>query len=458
MWKPKDLDEERPLYLAIAEALQRDIAEGRLEPGARMPTQRELSRSVGVDLSTVTRAYAEGARRGLLSATVGRGTFVSADVAVSVPLLPDDAHDSGLLEMGLVLPLYSLERELIEEMKTVFAETDIAPYLRYCEPRGMAEHREAGARWVGRYGIRAKAEDILIASGTQNGLASVLMALLKPGDRLAVEALSYPGLKTVAAMLGIRLVPIPMDKDGLIPEELEAACRREAPRALYLMPEVQNPTTLALSEPRRDAIADIVLRRGLVLLEDDAYADTREGRRPALGSRIPDNAIFFGGISKMFGAGLRISFLAVPRRFVGAVERALLASVWMASPLSAMLVARIMDSGAAERIIEAKKVEARRRSALANARLSSARFHCPRAGFFGWLELPSGWTGRDFEIAARAEGLRLFCAEKFAVGGRSPAAVRLSLSGPETLEDVERGMGIVAGMLARGPRGEAAIL
>lgn len=458
MWKPKDLDEERPLYLAIAEALQRDIAEGRLEAGARMPTQRELSRTVGVDLSTITRAYAEGARRGLLSATVGRGTFVSADVAVSVPLLPDDAHDAGLLEMGLVLPLYSLEKELAEELRTVIAETDIAPYLRYSEPRGMAEHREAGARWVGRYGIRAEAEDMLIASGTQNGLASVLMALLKPGDRLAVEALSYPGLKTVAAMLGIKLVPIPMDKDGLIPEELEAACRRDAPRGLYLMPEVQNPTTVALSEGRRDAIADIVLRHGLVLLEDDAYADTREERRPALGSRIPDNAIFFGGISKMFGAGLRISFLALPRRFAGPIERALLATVWMASPLTAMLVAHVMESGAAERIIEAKRIEARRRAALAIASLSSASFHCPSAGFFGWLELPSGWTGRSFEVEARAKGLRLFCAEKFAVGDRSPAAVRLSLSGPETIEDLERGMGIVAGILARGPRSEAAML
>ena len=360
--------------------------------------------------------------------------------------------------MGLVLPLYSLEKELAAEVKAGLAETDIAPYLRYCEPRGMAEHREVGARWVRRFGIRAEADDILVASGTQNGLASVLMALFKPGDRLAVEALSYPGLKTVASMLGIRLVPIPLDSDGLIPEELEAACRRDAPRALYLMPEVQNPTTVALSEKRRDAIAEIVLRHGLVLLEDDAYADTKEERQPALGSRIPDNAIYFGGISKMFGAGLRISFLALPRRFASAVERALLASVWMASPLTAMLVARVMESGAAERIIEAKKIEARRRSALALARLSAPRFHCPPAGFFGWLELPTGWTGRDFEIEARGEGVRLFCAEKFAVGGRSPAAVRLSLTGPESVEDLEKGLGIVAGILERGPRSAAFFL
>lgn len=458
MWKPNDLDEERPLYLAIADALQRDVAEGRLEPGAKMPTQRELARTVGVDLSTVTRAYAEGARRGLLSATVGRGTFVSADVAVSVPLVPEDSAESGLIEMGLVLPLYSLEKELAAEVKAGLAETDIAPYLRYCEPRGMAEHREVGARWVRRFGIEAEADDILIASGTQNGLASVLMALFKPGDRLAVEALSYPGLKSAASMLGIRLVPIPLDSDGLIPEELEAACRRDAPRGLYLMPEVQNPMTVTLSEKRRDAIAEIVLRHGLILLEDDAYADTKEERQPALASRIPDNAIFFGGISKMFGAGLRISFLAVPRRFAGPIERALLASVWMASPLAAMLVARVIESGAAERIIEAKKIEARRRASLAVAKLSSSRFHCPPAGFFGWLELPAGWTGQDFELEAKGGGVKLFCAEKFAVGGRSPAAVRLSLSGPETAEELARGLEIMAGILARGPRKVASFL
>ncbi len=457
MWRPQALDDNKPLYIAIADALERDIAEGRLGPGERIPTQRELASAVGVDLSTVTRAYAESGRRGLISATVGRGSFVSADIGVSVPLVRGGAVDSALLEMGLVLPLYSLEKETTAAVRASIASANLGQYLRYCDPRGLAEHREVGAQWVRRYGVEASAEDILVASGTQNGLACALMSLLKPGDRVAVEALTYPGLKTAASMLGIKLVPIPMDSAGLLPDDLEAACRREAVRALYLMPEVQNPTTVALPEDRRRAVVDIVHRYGLILLEDDAYGDTRENRRPALSASAPDNAIFFGGISKVFGAGLRISFLAAPHRFVGAIERAILSSVWMASPLSAMIVARIIQSGDAKAIIAAKKTEARRRSALAAKSLATHRFHCPPAGFFGWLELPSGWTGKEFELEARDAGVRLFCAEKFAVGGQSPAAVRLSLSGPDTIEDLQRGLECVSRLLAEGPRREAAI-
>lgn len=457
MWKPLNLDDDMPLYLAIANAVERDIGEGRLVPGERMPTQRELAAAVGVDLSTVTRAYAESSRRGLITATVGRGTFVSADVGVFVPLMRGGPPELDLIEMGLVLPLYSLEKETATAVQASIASADLEPYLRYCEPRGMAEHRAVGAQWLRRYGIETGADNILVASGTQNGLVSVLMALLKPGDRLAVEALTYPGLKTAASMLGIKLVPIAMDSSGLRPDDLEAACGRGPIRALYLMPELQNPTTAALPEERRSAVLDIVRRRGLILLEDDTYADARDDRRPALSSRAPESSIFFGGISKIFGAGLRVSFVAAPSRFVGAIERAILASVWMAPPLSAMIVSRIIQSGDAERILESKKIEARRRSALTLKLLAASQFHCPPVGFFGWLELPSSWTGKEFELEARAAGVRLFCAEKFAVGDQSPAAVRLSLSGPATIDELARGLDLVSGILARGRRADGPV-
>jgi DNA-binding transcriptional MocR family regulator len=255
MWKPASLQDDRPLYLAIADALARDVAAGKLAPGQRLPTHREMAGIIGVDLSTVTRALGECARRGLVSATVGRGTFVAADIGVSVSLAR--AQDSpALLEMGLVLPLYAAEAEARETIRSTLLSLDMDRYLRYADPAGMPEHREAGARWVARAGVKALPKEILVTSGSQNALACCCMGLFSSGDRIAVDSLTYPGLKTLARMLNIRLVPIAMDASGMNPESLDAACRREPIRGVYLMPEFQTPPR-AVSQRRAGSVSPV---------------------------------------------------------------------------------------------------------------------------------------------------------------------------------------------------------
>jgi DNA-binding transcriptional MocR family regulator len=457
MWKPASLQEDRPLYLAIADALAHDVAAGRLAPGERLPPQREMARIIGVDLSTVTRALAECTRRGLVSGTVGRGTFVAADIGAVVPLYRS-GDAPGLLEMGLVLPLYATEADARRAIRKTLLSLDLDRYLRYADPAGMPEHREAGARWVSRAGIKASAGELLVTSGSQNALACCLMALFAPGDRIAVDSLTFPGLKTLARMMNVRLVPIAMDDSGMIPESLDAACRREPIRGIYLMPEFQNPTTLSLPEERRERIARLVERRDLILMEDDAYGHTGK-RRAAISSRLRDHGIYIGGTSKVFGAGLRISFVVSPKRFLGPLEQAILSTVWMASPLNAALVSSVITSGEVESIIRAKNEESRRRTALTLRKLAPWPVRARPAGFFIWLELPAGWTGREFELAAREMGVRLFGAEKFAVGGiAAPPAARVSLTGPETYSELSKGLDVLAGILSAGPRAPDAIL
>ena len=139
----------------------------------------------------------------------------------------------------------------------------------------------------------------------------------------------------------------------MVPEELAAICLRERIKGLYLMPEVQNPTTSALTAERRARIARIVLRNDLILMEDDAFGHT--GRREAtLSARLPENGIFLGGTSKVFGAGLRVSFVAAPSRFVAPLERGILSTVWMASPLNVEIATRTIASGKAEAQIRVK--------------------------------------------------------------------------------------------------------
>jgi DNA-binding transcriptional MocR family regulator len=458
MWKPDSLSPDTPLYIGIADALARDISSGRLRPGERLPTQRALASTIGVDLSTVTRALRECERRGLVAGTVGRGTFVSADIGISVPLArTDDASD--LLEMGLVLPLYAAEEAVFSAVRKAMAAVDLSRFLRYADPAGMPEHRAAGAAWLSRAGVKVPPSRVLVTSGSQNAIACCLMSLFSPGDRVAVDSLTFPGLKTAAQMLNVRLVPIRMDEGGMVPAELAATCLRERIRGLYLMPEVQNPTTSSLSEERRERIARIVLRNDLILMEDDAFGHTGARRGAALSARLPENGIFLGGTSKVFGAGLRVSFVAAPTRFIAPLERAILSTVWMASPLTTEILIRVIASGKAEALIRAKNREATKRTSLALKKLSAWRVHSRPSGFYVWLELPQPWTGRELELAAREAGVRVFCAEKFAVGGAAvPSAVRLSLTGPETLADLSRGLDLMAGILRTGPRDPGAIL
>ncbi len=458
-WKPARLDDGLPLYLAIAEALAGDIAAGRLAPGQRLPPQRRLAELIGVDLSTVTRALAECGRRGLVQGTVGRGTFVTADTGATASMARSEpASEGSLVEMGLVLPLYAQEGDGVAAVRRALASLDIERYLRYADPAGMWEHREAGAAWVRCAGIRAQPDRILVTSGSQNALACCLLALFSPGDSLAVDELTFPGIKTLARMQNVRLVPVAMDEHGMLPDALEQVCRREHPRGVFLMPEFQNPTTGSLPHDRRLAIARLIERGNLLLIEDDAYGHTA-GRHKALSALAPEHAIYLGGTSKVFGAGLRISFVACPARLRAALEGAILGTVWMASPLNAALVAHVIASGAAERIIEAKTEEARMRTALALRKLAPSALRTRPSGFFAWLPLPPGWTGREFELAAREAGVRVFCAERFAVGGRAALpAVRLSLTGPGTREELSRGLDALADVLARGRPPAGAIL
>ncbi|MFZ2959417.1 MAG: PLP-dependent aminotransferase family protein [Candidatus Ozemobacteraceae bacterium] len=458
MWKPHSLEKNKPLYLAIANALAGDIATGKMKPGQRLPPQRDLAKTIGVNLSTITRAFKECERRGLIYGTVGRGTFVSVDAGISTHVGRIDLSISSLLEMGMVLPLYAMETETIAATKKAIASQDLAPLLHYVEAAGLRSHREAGVEWVKRFGVKASPEDILICSGTTNGLTCCLMALFQPGDRIAVDALTYPGFKTLAIMLGIRVVPIAMDASGMIPEDLENACRRENISGIYLMPEVQNPTAVALSSERREEIIALIERHNLLLLEDDPYGFTNEKKSIALSARIPEQSVFFGGISKVFGPGLRISFLVVPKRLRSQLEKAVLNTVMMASPLNAAIVSYIIASESIETIIRNKRQEARYRTAMAEKSLAGFSLHTRPTGYFLWLNLPPGWTGHEFELTAREAGVRVFGAEKFAVGGSAaPAAVRISLTGPETREELARGLEILRTILVQGSPDPGAI-
>lgn len=479
-WHPNINKLEKPLYMGLVKALEEDIEAGRLKPGDQLPPQRELADLLGINLSTVTRAFRKCELKGLLSGVVGRGTFVSADVKTSLSLVSPGAAkisegaDQGQpqgqaqhsadgtqpIEMGQVLPLYCLDQDTARWSKALLAEMDLtrmAQLIQYADPAGDLVHRQAGAQWLRRFNLPAEASEVVVTAGSQNAIACCFLTLFSHGDRIAVDALTYPGIKTLAALHGIRLTALDMDDEGMQPQSLAAACKNEGIKGVYLMPECQNPTARRLSAKRREALARVIKDNDLILIEDDAYAYNGDLAAVPLSALAPDQGIYIGSTSKLLGPGFRTSFVKVPRRYLEAVKKGVLNTIWMASPLTVELVSQLIVTGRAEQVISAKRAEAKRRNELATAILGDYQLGARTHGFYQWIGLPKQWWGKgtEFEWAARAVGVQVYCAEKFLVGSRQlPQAVRIALSGPASMAELEKGLLLLKKLLESGEETE----
>ncbi|MEF2229334.1 MAG: PLP-dependent aminotransferase family protein [Pseudodesulfovibrio sp.] len=437
-----------PLYLELADAIERDVAAGTLPPGMRLPTHRDLADALAINVSTVTRGYREAEKRGLVSATVGRGTFVSSDAATATAMVAFEPAAAGTIEMGLASPLHHLDPDLTDGFRRITRRKAPESFMRYVDPRGLPEHREAGAAWAARYGLKTDGSSVIVCAGSQHALTCCLTGLFRPGDRIAADALTYPGIKTLAAMLGLRLVPVAMDGQGMRPESLDAACRRDAVKGLYLMPGLHNPTTVTMPDDRRDAIAALARRHDLTIVEDDAYALTASPLPAPVAARAPERSAFVAGLSKAVAAGLRVAFLAAPRPLLQPLAQSVLNTIWMAPPLNVELAAAWINDNTADRTVQRKRAEAARRYMLACDAFENLRFRGKSGSFFLWLDLPEPWTGQAFEARARQMGVNVFGAQRFAVGETPPPrAARIALSGETDLERFRRGLAVLAAIL-----------
>ena len=455
-WLP-DLRERRgPRYLAIAEALAVEVGAGRLPPGARLPTHRELAYGLGVTVGTVTRGYAEARRRGLIEAAVGRGTYVrESRTPGPAGVMPEFAERADGEPAPIALNLATPPREdgnrLLANALSALARRDgVAALLDYQPHGGAAGHRAAGAAWIGRAGIAVPADQVIVTAGAQHAMTVAFAALTAPGEVVLTEALTYPGMKAVASFLHLRLHGVAMDEHGLIPEAFEAACRTGRPKALYILTTVQNPTGAVMPEERRREIARIAGEHQVAIVEDDIYGFLAEGAPPPLVRHAPRLGYYLTSVSKQIAPGLRIGFLAPPPSGHAACLAAMRATTWMAPPLTAEIAAGWIADGTAERLGASRRAESVARQRLAREMLAGFDYRAHPAAYHGWLTLPEPWRAAEFVVQARARGVLVTAVEAFAVSRPGPQAVRLCLSGARDRAELTRGLDLLVGVL-RGP-------
>jgi DNA-binding transcriptional MocR family regulator len=451
-WTPDLGTDGKTLCVQVVEAVRRDIVSGALEPGVRMPTQRDLARDLGIGIGTVTRAYGEAERLGLLCGRVGRGTFVAGGIASA----------ATSIDLSMNMPSLAPAAGRLAEALARLRRTDLAEQVGLAPHAGLDRHRQAAADWLARAARFENADwrRLLICVGAQQAMSLALDEICRPGDSIMVEAATFHGLRAIAAHRGYALTGLPMDRDGLCPEALDRAAAETGSRVVYVQPTLQNPTARSMSRARREDIVRVARRHQLWILEGDIYAALAgAGGGPApdlppLASLAPERTFYASSVSKTLAPGLRCGFLVAPdpqhfERLLGAMR----ATCFSPCTLGAMVAAQWIADGTADTILAEVAREAAGRTALAcgilGARLERPSFP---ASLHAWL--PAGELEAE-RIAGRArdQGVTLTPPSALLVDGAHVSGLRLCLNAPPDRRELERALhGVAAALTQDGTR------
>lgn len=457
-WTPDLARSDKPRYLAIADLIALDLREGRLAAGDRLPPQRKLASRLDIDFTTVARGYVEAQKRGLVESRVGQGTFVRAQPPAARTGRPRIASP---VDLSMNLPPEPNDPDLLARMAAGLAEIggDLVSLLRYQGFGGAQPDKDAASNWLGRRALVPTHERLLVTPGAHPALLGILGQLAKAGDTILSEDLTYPGCRSLCAQLGLNLVGLPMDENGILPDALADACRTLSPRALYLNPTLQNPTTLTIPEARREAIAAVCRRHGLPIVEDDAYGFIPVHGPAPFAAIAPDLTWHVAGLAKCIGAGIRAAYVVAPdARSSWPFAAALRAATVMASPLTVALATRWIEDGTADAILRFIRAETFARQQLAAEILPAGSFRADPLAFNLWVPLPPGWTRSAFIGQMRATGIGVVASDAFAASGPPPEAVRVCLGGPISRERLRGALEFMAHALEESPAATSSFL
>ncbi len=458
IWTPDLTHFPGPKYLALSRALREAVRAGELAEGSQLPTVRDLAWHLGVTPGTVSRAYALATQEGLLAATVGRGTFVAARAPRLGPTQPlfverEPQYLQGRADLRAPQLPDVGQGDAFRAALLAAAESVGPDWIDYPSQRAEAPLRAAIVDWVSDRVLGAVGpEDIALTAGGQNAINLIFLCCLR-GDRPVVltEELSYPGFRHAARLARADVVGVETDAEGLIPEALEAACRRHGAQVLCVTTEAQNPTTARMGLDRRQRIAAIARHFDLQVIEDDCYSLT-DSNLPSLRALAPERVWHVGSLSKTVSAALRFGYVVCPSG-MGETGRLTAQHAYfaLAKPVSDIAL-HLFTSGAAADLRRKGAADLETRLDLTVQHLGRFDLVWQPGLRFVFLRLPQGWRASTFTREAEAEGVLLRSADEYTlIHGRAPQAVRLALAGNVPLPRFEAGLRALARLLDRPP-------
>ena len=459
-----------PKYRIIADAISDDIRDQTLSAGTKLPTHRDLAYRLGVTVGTITRAYSELQRRGVAGGRVGSGTYV-IDPSMERRVFPTpldmqreiltrsdnsvlhDYSNESTIDLSMNRPTPGPETEALAHTLADLSQANGLDVLTQYNPApGLSHHRTAVAKLLEQVGLECDADDMVLTSGAQHAMAACAMGLLKAGDVILTENLTYPGMTSLAAHLGTRVRPVAMDEYGMRPDALEAAVRETGARVAYMMPVHQNPTTAVMDMDRLNAIADVAKRHDLIIIEDDVYGFQPEHRNPPLAALAPDNAIYISGFAKSISPGLRVGCMKTPKSLFATLTRAVQITGWMIPPLMGEIATRWINNGIAQEIIQWHRAEMIARNRIASDILNGFDFASKSESLHLWLTLPEEHRPDDAIRELNARGVIMAGPESFITTQPTvPRALRLCLGSAPTRDQLRTALLQVRSVLSADP-------
>lgn len=441
-------------YLRLADEVAARIGDGTLSPGDRLPTQRAYARRRGIAPSTATRVYQELVRRGLVTGEVGRGSFVRATPGPGSGTLALAEPATAPVDLELNHPVAPGQAELLTPVLNALTRPDtLEDVLR---PIGVAGNEIARARFaaLAAHGEwRPDPGSVLFAGNGRQAAAAAVAALVPPGGRLGVEALTYPGIKALARRLNVALVPLPIGADLAGPDPAAlAAVHADAPlHAVYLQPRAHNPLGTSWPPHRREQLADVLAAYSIPVIEDAVWSFMAGADAGPLAASLPAShvVVLVDSLSKRLAPGLTVGCLIAPESVRGVIADALRSAASLPSGLALEAAVRWIGDGTLERICAVKRADAAIRTRLARELLPTSSRRAPEPGpgqgsYFVWWELPEPLRAEPFVAAALERGIAVTPGGAFAADPRStPRAVRLALASPPP-DALERALGTLA--------------
>lgn len=457
-WAPDLSQFPGPKYLALSRALRDAIRIGDLPENSQLPTVRDLAWRLQLTPGTVARAYQLATQEGLLAATVGRGTFVAAQSPRLGPTQPlymerTSGGTTGIVDLRAPLVPDVGQTEAFRLALLDMAAATGQGWLDYTSQLGEAPLRAEVLNWMGdRILGPVSAEDVMLTHGGQNAIHLIFDCCLR-GERptVLIEDLAYPGFRYAARAARAEVVPVEIDEEGIIPEALEAACRRHGVQVLCLTSEAQNPTARRMPVHRRQAVAEIARRYDVQILEDDCYS-VAESDLPTLRALAPERTWLIGSVSKTISAALRFGYVICPAGMGEAGRLTAQHGFFALSRPVVDLMLHLFRSGQAQEIRRRVVQEFAVRLQLLINHLGAFDLGWQPGLPFVWLRLPQGWRASTFLRTAEARGVLVRSADEYAlVHGKAPNAVRIAIAGNIGHDDFVAALRKLAELLAKPP-------
>lgn len=471
-----DRESPIPVYKQIRDQIRELIVTGVLQPGFKLPPERKLAETLGVNRSTILNAYRDLRADAFISSHIGQGTVVVPPYTITtgnnpgkagqipwrqflsqsavrmqnpaISTILKNANRSDVISFAAGVSYYNADPvdELLETQNRLLRDYG-STSLQYCATEGHYPLRESLCDLMASRGIAATPEEVIVTAGSQQGMDLTVRILLDPGDIVVVEEPSFFGALQIFQSAGARIMGVPIDQQGIRVDILETLLERYKPKFIYTIPTFQNPSGVSMDLERRKQLLELAYKYQIPVVEDDPYGELRyDGNHLPPLKAMDQNGIviYLSTFSKIIFPGLRVGWLTAPRQLIRQFTLAKQIADLHTNTLGQWIINDFIQRGIFAKQVEIIKRENRRNRDLMAESLEKygndeLEWYVPNGGLYFWLRLPEEVDLSTLITKAEAKKVVFVPGNIFYSGISSSNYIRLSFSAT-TLENIAQGI------------------